>query len=243
MLRCQVSQGSRSDLGPSAVTSGQVLEGLTSSNDKRTPGGHPHLRKKPKPSFLHSKLPFFNGIADYNQDCTKVSTDRAYTLKKTFSNLIFGLWSTSSLYFPNKHVLVFNPRICQPGLEMLRPDISRLNVNQMFVHFPYEPVKKLPNLVLCFAIRGNSSSYLTSLSWKSFKASRGKRNDRYSSDRKYDSKLQTTIAGVHLFSFLLQCIWSLTEISQPQLQKLFLYNTNIFLQLVQQGKCRTGHCP
>lgn len=72
--------------------------------------------------------------------------------------------------FPDKYVLVFNPRSCQPVLEVLGPDISRLNINQMFVHFPYKPFKKLPNSVLCFTIRGNPSSYLPSLSWKRLKA-------------------------------------------------------------------------
>lgn len=71
----------------------------------------------------------------------------------------------------------------------------------MFVHFPYKPFKKLPNFVLCFTIRGNPSLYLTSLSWKRLKASKAKRNDRNWSDRKYDPKMHSTIAGVYHFSF------------------------------------------
>lgn len=61
---------------------------------------------------------------------------------------------------------MFNSKNCQLGLEMLRPDISRLNVNQMFVHFPYKAFKKLPDLVLCFAVRGNLTLYFSSVEGK-----------------------------------------------------------------------------
>lgn len=75
----QVPECRRGDLGTSChlhspgVRFGQLLQGLTDSNDKRIAGGHPHLHREPQPSFLHSKPPSFHGNADSSQEYTKVS--------------------------------------------------------------------------------------------------------------------------------------------------------------------------
>lgn len=70
---------------------------------------------------------------------------------------------------------------------MLRPDISRLNVNQMFTHFPHEPFKKL-QFGIVFHYQGEPKfipSAGTERDGMPQGKREGRRNDRYLSNRKY----------------------------------------------------------
>lgn len=107
----------REDLGTSChlhspgASLGQLLQGFTDSNNKSIAGGHPHPHRASAQLFpQQTALPawqcwFQSGI------CKGFQTQSLhfFFFKKNqapFSTLIFGLWSTSSLHFLNKNVLV-----------------------------------------------------------------------------------------------------------------------------------------